>query len=303
MLGCVPANTPMEENHRIDEDGDGDHADVSRYQRLVGKLIYLSHTRPDITYAVGILSRYLHSSRIRHQEAVYRLLRYLKKALGRDLLFCRNNNLEIEIFTDADWAGFQDDRKSTTGYCSFVGGNLVMWRSKKQNVVARSSANAEYRAMTQGLCLLSIIFDLPIVETENPNVATVVASSLPSSSSSSANTTRTYARHVPYRDPVDVEYHCRNCILSALSDSIYDVFLQYHATKDLWYALEARYNLDNAGIERYNVSNLRKFRIDASKTINLQLHQLDEMSKILADGLILFKNYLVACLIDALPDS
>ncbi|KAK8949545.1 Two pore calcium channel protein 1 [Platanthera zijinensis] len=80
------------------------------------------------------------------------MLRYLKKTLGRGILFKANQSLKVEVFTDADWAGSQDDRKSTTGYCSFVGGNLVSWKSKKQNVVARSSAEAEYRAMTQGVC-------------------------------------------------------------------------------------------------------------------------------------------------------
>ncbi|KAK8966350.1 hypothetical protein KSP40_PGU010352 [Platanthera guangdongensis] len=130
MLGCVPANTLIEENRRIDEYDDGDHKDVS----------------------LCILSRYVHSPRVRHQEVVYRLLRYLKKAPGRGLLFSRNNNLKIEVFIDVDWAECRDDKKSTTEYCSFVGGNLVTWRRKKQNVVARSSAQAEYRVMSHGLC-------------------------------------------------------------------------------------------------------------------------------------------------------
>ncbi|KAK8938673.1 hypothetical protein KSP39_PZI011285 [Platanthera zijinensis] len=77
----------------------------------------------------------------------------------------------VEVFTDADWAGSQDDRKSTTGYCTFVGGNLVSWKSKKQNVVARSSAEAEYRAMAQGVCeglwLKAILRDIGL-QVDNP---------------------------------------------------------------------------------------------------------------------------------------
>ncbi|KAK8921057.1 hypothetical protein KSP39_PZI020242 [Platanthera zijinensis] len=152
MLGCAPVDTPIEANHKIDADASGEKVDTSKYQRLVGRLIYLSHTRPDITYAVGVLSRHMHSPSVRHQQAVFRVLRYLKKAPGRGVLFKNGKSLEVEVFTDADWAGNQDDRKSTTGYCTFVGGNLVSWRSKKQNVVARSSAEAEYKAMAQGVC-------------------------------------------------------------------------------------------------------------------------------------------------------
>ncbi|KAK8951032.1 hypothetical protein KSP39_PZI004596 [Platanthera zijinensis] len=171
MLGCSPADTPIEANHRIDADTSGEKVDALKYQRLVGRLIYLSHTRPDITYAVGVLSRYMHSPTIRHQQAAFRVLRYLKKAPGRGILFKNNQSPKVEVFTDADWAGSQDDRKSTTGYCTFVGGNLVSWKSKKQNVVARSSAEAEYRAMTQGVCeglwLKAILRDIGL-QVDNP---------------------------------------------------------------------------------------------------------------------------------------
>lgn len=150
MVGCKPVDSPIEVNHRL-QSKIGKEVDKERYQRLVGKLIYLSHTRPDISYAVSVVSRYMHDPRVSHLEAVYRILRYLKSAPGRGLLFSRNGHLKIESFTDADWAGSPDDRRSTSGYCTFVGGNLVTWRSKKQDVVARSSAEAEYRAMAQGV--------------------------------------------------------------------------------------------------------------------------------------------------------
>ena len=78
----------------------------------------------------------------------------MKSAPGKGLLFSKHGHLKIEAFTDADWAGSIDDRRSTSGYCTLVGGNLVTWRSKKQSVVARSSAEAEYRAMAQGVCEL-----------------------------------------------------------------------------------------------------------------------------------------------------
>ena len=87
-----------------------------------------------------------------HLGAAYRILKYLKSAPGKGIFFKKNNNRGVEIFTDADWAGCVMDRRSTSGYCTFVWGNLVTWRSKKQSVVARSSAEAEFRALSQGIC-------------------------------------------------------------------------------------------------------------------------------------------------------
>ena len=153
MLGCKPAESPVESNHKL-QAGIGEIVDKERYQRLVGRLIYLSHTRPDIAYTVSLVSQFMHDPRELHMQAVFRILRYLKSAPGKCLLFSKNSHLQIEAFTDADWAGSTDDRRSTSGYCTFVGGNLVTWRSKKQNVVARSSAEVEYRAMAQGVCEL-----------------------------------------------------------------------------------------------------------------------------------------------------
>ena len=132
----------------------GDPVDKCQYQRLVGRLIYLSHTRPDIAYAVSVVSRYMHDRRSGHLEVVNRILRYLKGCPGKGILFSNHGHLKVEGYTDADWAGCLDDRRSTSGYCVFVGDNLVCWRSKKQNVVARSTAEAEFRSMASGLCEL-----------------------------------------------------------------------------------------------------------------------------------------------------
>ncbi|XP_074355848.1 secreted RxLR effector protein 161-like [Apium graveolens] len=154
MSGCKPAATPVEPKSTFKQVKNGTPVDKGMYQRLVGKLIYLSHTRPDITFAVSLVSQYMHDPLEKHQEAVYRILRYLKKTPGNGLLFKKNADRSVEAFTDADWAGSVEDRRSTTGYCTKVWGNLVTWRSKKQSVVARSSAEAELRALAQGICEL-----------------------------------------------------------------------------------------------------------------------------------------------------
>jgi hypothetical protein len=151
MLGCRAASTPIDQNHKLCAHA-GDTVDRESYQKLVGRLIYLCHTRPDISYAVSVVSRYMHDPRSQHLEAVYRILRYLKGNPGKGLLFKKNGHLNVDGYSDADWASCLDDRRSTSGYCVFVGGNLVSWRSKKQSVVSRSTAEAEYRAMSQGLC-------------------------------------------------------------------------------------------------------------------------------------------------------
>lgn len=154
MLDYKLAETPMEMNHKLEIKQDQIPTNKDRYQRLVGRLIYLRYTRPDIVYAVSVVSQFMYRPSDEHMEAVYRILRYLKSCPGKGVLFERNENLEISGYTDADWAGDQTDRKSTSEYFMFVGNSLVSWRSKKQKVVARSSSEAEFRGMACGVCEL-----------------------------------------------------------------------------------------------------------------------------------------------------
>ncbi|KAH9649138.1 hypothetical protein KPL70_025878 [Citrus sinensis] len=152
LLGCKAVETPMEDNLKLSPAKAEDVIDREKFQRLVGKLIYLSHTRPDIAFAVSMVSQFMHSPGQEHFDATYRILRYLKGTPGKGLMFRKRDNLQIEVFTDADWAGSSTDRRSTSGYCTFIGGNLVTRRSKKQNVVARSSAEAEFGSLSHGIC-------------------------------------------------------------------------------------------------------------------------------------------------------
>ncbi|KAH9678582.1 retrovirus-related pol polyprotein from transposon RE1 [Citrus sinensis] len=134
MTTCQPIDTPIEEGLKFCITSDQVPVDKGRYQRLIGRLMYLSHTRPDLAYALSVVSQFMHNPGEQHMKAVMRILS------------------NIEVYTDADWAGSVSDRRSTSGYFTFVGGNLVTWRSKKQHVVARSSAEAEYRDMALGIC-------------------------------------------------------------------------------------------------------------------------------------------------------
>lgn len=152
-LGCKPASTPLERNWKSKISDNDPPVDREQCQRLVGKLIYLSLTRPDIAYSVSVVSQYMHSPTKRHLEAVHHILKYLKGTPGKGLLFKKTENRNVEGFADADWGG-SDDARSTTGYCTKVWGNVVTWRSKKQTVVARSSTEAKYRAIAHGVCEL-----------------------------------------------------------------------------------------------------------------------------------------------------
>ncbi|XP_020271454.1 uncharacterized protein LOC109846618 [Asparagus officinalis] len=124
MLGCKPAATPIDHSFKLSTEA-GEPVDRERYHRLVGRLIYLSHTRPDISFAVSVVSRYMHDPRKGHMDAVYQILRYLKGSPGKELRFKRSGHVNIKGYCDSDWASCGDDRRSTSGYCIFVGGNLV----------------------------------------------------------------------------------------------------------------------------------------------------------------------------------
>jgi len=131
MTACSPASTPIEENLKLHGDSNQVPTNKERYQRLVGRLMYLAHTRPDLAYALSVISQFMHSPSEEHMNVVIRILRYLKSSPGKGILFTKGQNLDIHGYTDADWAGSIQDRRSTSGYFMFVGGNLVTWRSKK----------------------------------------------------------------------------------------------------------------------------------------------------------------------------
>jgi len=120
----------------------------NRYRRLIGRLIYLTVSRPDITYAVHVLSRFMQQPHKLHMEAALWVVRYLKKAPGQGLIFFSNSDFRLRAYGDSDWAGCPLTRRSTTGYCVFLGSSLISWRSKRQKIVSLSSAEAEYHAMT-----------------------------------------------------------------------------------------------------------------------------------------------------------
>ena len=117
-------------------------------------------TRPDIAYSVNVVSQFMSAPTIHHWAVLEQILRYLKSAPGRGILYRNHGHSNIECFSDADWAGSKIDRRSFTSYCVSFGGNLISWKSKKQNVVARSSAESEYRAMAQSTCEVIWIYHL-----------------------------------------------------------------------------------------------------------------------------------------------
>ncbi|CAH9109512.1 unnamed protein product [Cuscuta epithymum] len=136
------------------------------YRTLIGKLLYLTVTRPDIAYSVQVLSQFLSSPTDIHMSAAHRILRYLKNSPGKGLFYPSISDFCIQGYTDSDWAACLDTRRSVSGYAFYLGNALISWKSKKQQVVSRSSTEAEYRAAANAVCeaqwLYYILHDLHI---------------------------------------------------------------------------------------------------------------------------------------------
>lgn len=154
MLGSKPAPTPIDPSVKLHADSGKAFEDIGPYRRLIARLLYLNTTRPNITYATQQLSQFLHNPTMTHYHAACTVIRYLKNNPGRGILFRRNVELQLLGFSDSDWAGCIDSRRSISGYCFFLGTSLISWRAKKQDTISKSSSEVEYRALSFATCEL-----------------------------------------------------------------------------------------------------------------------------------------------------
>eukprot|EP00253_Pinus_taeda_P011698 PITA_11698 len=152
MQDCKPATTPMEPGLKLSAQSSSPPVDETLFRQLVGSLIYLTATRPDISFAVSYISRFMSVPKTDHWIAAKRVLRYVRGTSDYGLLYTRTFDPILSGYTDSDWAGSVDDRKSTAGYVFSLGSGAVAWTSKKQQAVALSSTEAEYRGAVKASC-------------------------------------------------------------------------------------------------------------------------------------------------------
>ena len=172
MEGAKPAPTPLSSTAILKLADGSPHTDATHYRRIIGALQYLNMTRPDLSFAINKLSQFMHQPTSTHLQHLKRLLRYLKSTINYGLLLQKSAKFELVTFSDADWGGNMDDRTSTSAYISFFGGNPISWSSKKQKTVARSSTEAEYRAVASAaaevLWLKNLLHELHIPLSRQP---------------------------------------------------------------------------------------------------------------------------------------
>ncbi|XP_022023573.1 uncharacterized mitochondrial protein AtMg00810-like [Helianthus annuus] len=160
MTSCNPVATPVDYNPKLSATSSPEFDNPTQYRSLAGALQYLTFTRPEISYAVQQVCMYMHSPRIDHWNALKRIIRYLKGTASFGLTLGSLGDLSLRAYTDTDWAGCPDTRRSTSGYCVYLGSNLLSWSSKRQAVVSRSSAEAEYRGVANVIAELSWLRNL-----------------------------------------------------------------------------------------------------------------------------------------------
>ncbi|GJW72351.1 copia protein [Tanacetum coccineum] len=151
-------DTPMIENKKLDEDLQGKPVDATLYRGMIGSLMYLTSSRPDLNYVVCLCARYQAKPTEKHLQAVKRIFRYLNETINMGLWYSKDTDMSLTAYADADHAGCQDTRRSTSGSAQFLGDKLVSWSSKKQKSTAISSTKAEYIALSGWTDTLADIF-------------------------------------------------------------------------------------------------------------------------------------------------
>nr|GEU39270.1 uncharacterized mitochondrial protein AtMg00810-like [Tanacetum cinerariifolium] len=148
---CDPVDTPMVEKSKLDEDKEGKAVDPSHYRGMIGTLLYLTASKPDLQLAICMCARYQARPIEKHLHAVKRIFQYLRGTVNRGLWYLKDSLIALTAFADADHVGCQDTRHSTSGSLQFLGDRLISWLSKRQKCVAISCTKAEYITLS-GCC-------------------------------------------------------------------------------------------------------------------------------------------------------
>ena len=147
MSNCSSCPTPVDTKSKLSATSDAPFNDPTKYRSLAEALQYLTFTRPDISYVVQHICLHMHAPTNEHMGALKRIIRYLQGTLSHGLHLYKSTIDRLISYTDADWGGCPDTRRSTSGYCVFLGDNLISWSSKRQPILSRSNAEAEYRGV------------------------------------------------------------------------------------------------------------------------------------------------------------
>ncbi|GJU24871.1 putative ribonuclease H-like domain-containing protein [Tanacetum coccineum] len=192
LASVKTAITPMETKMALTKDEEADEVDVHLYRSMIGSLMYLTASRPDIMFAVCACSRFQVTPKTSHLNAVKRIFKYLKGKPNLGLWYPRESSFDLEAYSDSDYAGANLDRKSTTGGCQFLGSRLISWQCKKQTIVATSTTEAEYvaaasccgqnpkdssdpiTAMNTALALLAKAFKVNTIPTNNNQISSLI---------------------------------------------------------------------------------------------------------------------------------
>lgn len=151
MENCRTVFTPLPEGLELSSETNTPDIDVTTYCKLVGKLIYLTNTRPDLSFSVGLVSRFMSRPQQAHFDAAMHIVRYVKGTTGLGVFYNRGGSLDLKGYTDSDWGNScPDTRRSTGGYIYMLAGGPITWSSKRQPTISRSTTEAEYRALSDG---------------------------------------------------------------------------------------------------------------------------------------------------------
>nr|GEW04651.1 retrotransposon protein, putative, unclassified [Tanacetum cinerariifolium] len=223
-------STPLEMEKPLVKDLDGVDVDVHLYRSMIGSLMYLTASRPDIMYAICVCARFQVTPKVSHLYAVKRVFRYLKGHPKLGLWYHRDSPFELVVYTDNDYAGASLDRKSTTGGCQFMGSRLISWKCKKQTMVSIFTTKAEYVAAA--ICCGQDVI-------ENGNYFQPVAQT-------TTNDADTSTTHIPSPVTADEkaqnknDVKARSMLLMKLPNEHLMTFNQYKDAKTLFTAIETR---------------------------------------------------------------